>query len=95
MEDLDKDLFECELIGVLLPLHGLSDRIPYKYKTDINSKTETSKPGFPLEFYTKDNQRIVSIDLKNEFEEETELEITIWDRLMRMIKFNRKKKKNT
>lgn len=94
MEDIDKELFECELIGVLLPLHGLSDKLPYKYKTEIDSKNKESRVGFPLVFYTKENQTIIKLDLKNEDIEETDQEINIWDRLMRLIKFNRKKKKS-
>lgn len=94
MEDIDKDLFECELIGVLLPLHGLSDKLPYKYKTDINQRNKDSRVGFPLEFYTKENQKIVKLDLKDENVEETEDEINIWERIMRLIKFSRKKKKS-
>lgn len=94
MEDIDKELFECELLGVLLPLHGLSDKLPHKYKTEIDKKTKESRAGFPLVFYTKEDQKIVKLDLKNEDIEETDEEINIWERLMRLIKFSRKKKKS-
>lgn len=80
MKSRKQELFECELSSILLPLHGLTDEIPNKYKFTKEEKRET----FPLLFYTRKNKMIATLYFKN-LNKESKYEIHIWERIKRVI----------
>ena len=61
LQELDRDIFEFELMCILLPVHGLSKKLPFSIEIAPEKKVKTTPSLYSFSVLTSTKQTITTI----------------------------------